>query len=81
VGDEDCVVWISDYDANRGDYPPMISSRHILRVLTLSALVPFPFAFASATAGAPALSATYTGETLHVADGGVDRGTNCGADV
>ncbi|MEN9805893.1 MAG: hypothetical protein RL756_401, partial [Pseudomonadota bacterium] len=44
-------------------------------------LVPFPFAFASATAGAPALSATYTGETLHVADGGVDRGTNCSADV
>ena len=53
----------------------MISSRHILRVLTLSALVLFPFAFASAIAGATALSATYTGETLHVADGGVDRGT------
>ena len=81
MGDEGCVVWISDYDAKRGDYPHVNSSRHILRALTLSALVPFPFAFASATAGAPALSATYTGETLHVADGGVDRGTNCGADV
>lgn len=30
---------------------------------------------APAQAGAPAISATYTGETLHVADGGVDRGT------
>ena len=61
MGDEGCVVWISDYDAKRGDYPHVNSSRHILRALTLSA--------------------TYTGETLHVADGGVDRGTNCGADV
>ncbi len=41
----------------------------VLGVLALAALS------SSVYAGAPSISATYTGETLHVADGGVDRGT------
>lgn len=53
----------------------MNTGSSVLRVLALSALVTLPVLSPSTTAGAPAISATYTGETLHVADGGADRGT------
>jgi porin len=44
-------------------------SRFLVSTLAVAAITPL------AHAGAPAVSATYTGESLHVVDGGADRGS------